>query len=75
MINHIPDTQGKQLRIERLSGYTNITYAVLIDNTPLYIFKVFADGLDRQTENNTVKRLADLKLAPRVLHAEQAFRI
>ncbi len=75
MTTYVPNVSNKQLEIKRLSGYTNVTYAVYIDNVPQYIFKVFADGLDRETENNIVRHLADLKLAPRVIHAEQAFRI
>jgi hypothetical protein len=72
---YVPNVSNKQLEIKRLSGYTNVTYAVYIDSVPQYIFKVFANGLDRETENNTVRHLADLKLAPRVVHAEHTFRI
>ena len=45
----IPNIHDQPFRMERLSGYTNVTYAIYIDSVPLYIFKLFADGLDRQT--------------------------
>lgn len=75
IVKYVPNIQGKSFKLKRLSGYTNITYAIYIDSVPLYILKVFADGLDRKTENDTVRHLADLKLAPTVIHAEQTFRI
>lgn len=47
MVCHLPYLQGKCLRVERLSGLTNVTYAVYVDQEPLFIFKTFSDGFDR----------------------------
>lgn len=75
MCQHVPNINGKQIKIQRLSGLTNVTYSVTVDHAPLYVFKVLSDGFDRETENKVVQQLSDLQLSPNLIHAEQTFRI
>lgn len=75
MSKYIPSIEGKEIKVQRLSGLTNVTYAVYVDHAPLYVFKVFSDGFDRETENKVVQHLSDLQLSPNIIHAEKTFRI
>ena len=72
---HVLSVKGKSIRIQKLSGLTNVTYAVYVDHTPLYIFKVFSDGFDREAQNKLINQLVGLKLAPNIIHAEKIYRI
>ena len=58
MLQHLPFLEHKELNIEKLSGLTNVTYAVYVDQEPLYIFKTFSDGFDREMENKIVQALS-----------------
>jgi thiamine kinase-like enzyme len=54
---HVPALQDKELSHKKLSGLTNVTYAIYVDHEPLFIFKTFSDGFDRETENRIMKAL------------------
>lgn len=58
MIQHLSFLSDKELTIEKLSGLTNVTYAVYVDQEPLYVFKTFSDGFDREMENRIVQALS-----------------
>ena len=44
----IPTIQQENIRIEQLGGFTNFTYAVHVDHTPLYFLKLFSQMFDRE---------------------------
>lgn len=47
MRQHVPSLKTKELVLEKLSGLTNVTYAIYVDQEPLFVFKTFSDGFDR----------------------------
>lgn len=75
MKSHVPTIRDKQITIEKLSGLTNVTYAVYVNEQPLFIFKTFSEGFDRELENKIVKSLSESMLSPRVIYASDTVRI
>lgn len=75
MRKHLPSLQGKQIIVERLSGLTNVTYAIYVNQEPLFIFKTFSDGFDREMENRIVTALSNRDMCPRIIFANRHIRI
>jgi hypothetical protein len=75
MREHLPSLQGKQIVVKKLSGLTNVTSAVYVNQEPLFIFKTFSDGFDREMENRIVTALSDRDMCPRIIFADQNIRI
>lgn len=75
MKSYVPAIRDKEISIKKLSGLTNVTYAIYVNEQPLFIFKKFSDGFDRELENKILKFLSDSMLSPRIIFASDTIRI
>ena len=75
MIRHVPELKDEKVELKRVSGLTNVTYAVLVNGTPNYIFKQFTEGYTHDFEYKVCVKLSRQGLIPAIVFANKHYRI
>ena len=47
VLKYVPHVSDGDIVFQKLSGLTNLTFAVEICGRPVYVLKIFSDGFDR----------------------------
>ncbi len=75
LVKHLPDLSIDEIELKRVSGLTNITYAVLVNGVSLYIFKSFSEGCCHDFECYVCVQLSRQGHIPCMIFSNKDYRI